>query len=167
MKINTKQFAKLTKKHASGTLVKAVVLGIRSGALRALPVLVANTDRATPASVKGAIGAVNTGTYRRAWKSRPLPRGADIHNNAPYAGIIEYGRRKGKKQPPLKPIAKWAQRRLGVSEQEARSLAFPIARAIKKRGLFGRFVLKKSIKAILANIDREIRRELTRATVVP
>lgn len=87
----------------------------------------------------------NYGTYRSAWFATPMQRGSQIGvlvgNKAPYAGVIEYGRRKGAKQPPQERIARWAQRKFKIPYSEAKRAAFSIARAISRNGIQGRFVL--------------------------
>jgi hypothetical protein len=40
--------------------------------------------------------------------------------------------------PPVEPLIGWVQRRLGVSEKEARHVAFLVARSIAKKGIKGR-----------------------------
>jgi hypothetical protein len=139
-------------------LNEAMQHGLLDGAQRCVPVMHRSTDQAPPASARGGVGARNQGDYRRAWQAAPHPEGAVLFNPSPYAGVIEFGRRIGK-FPPLDAIARWAQRKLRVArvisrgkrkgtattramtEKEARSAAFPIARAIARRGLRARFVM--------------------------
>ena len=79
----------------------------------------------------------------------------------PYASIIETGRRKGAKMPKIMengtpgPIVRWAQRRLGMSQKEAQSVAFVISRAIKRRGLVPRKVMERA----LPEVERLVREE--------
>lgn len=54
-----------------------------------------------------------------------------------YAKVIELGRRPGSKMPPIGPIELWAQRKLGLDEETAHSIAFGIARNIAKFGFRG------------------------------
>jgi len=65
-------------------------------------------------AVKGtnSAGAVDRGQFKRSWVAAPTPDGAELRNNAPYAGVIEYGRRPGRPGPPLAPIYEWVQRKL-------------------------------------------------------
>ena len=86
---------------------------------------------------------MNTGNFIGRWKSEVLPRQSAvyIYNTAPYAGVIEYGRRPGARPPPTKAIARWAQRKFGIPYKEARGIAFMIARSIGRRGLVGRRIL--------------------------
>lgn len=107
--------------------------------------LIMETQNAIPASPRGGYRAVDTGRYLRNWKVNKSSingaRGVLITNMAKYMAVIERGRTPGAKRPPVNVIAKWAQRRLGLSFKEAKKAAFPIANAIKARGLFARKVM--------------------------
>jgi hypothetical protein len=141
--------------------------GLLSGAMRTLPTMHRRTREASPANPSGTGkgGAVNTGNYLRAWKARATENGAVVENESPAASIIEYGRRPGK-MPPRDAIARWAQRRLGLKEDDAKGIAFVIGRAIKARGLKARNVLsgatEELAKIILQETEREIKKELER-----
>jgi hypothetical protein len=102
---------------------------------------------------------VNTGYYKRSWRSEPIRNGAVILNQAPYAGIIEYGRRVGR-FPPIEAIARWAQRRLGLTRKESLRAAFPIAKAIAERGLVARRVRTNVMPQIRLAFRREVAKEL-------
>jgi hypothetical protein len=76
------------------------------------------------------------------WKAaRVGNKGILISNGKIQAVIADYGRGRNKKMPPLKAIEKWAQVRLGLSYAEASRAAWPIAMAIKRRGLSKRGIL--------------------------
>jgi hypothetical protein len=115
------------------------------------------TRTAPPANPHGVGtgGAFNYGSYLRAWKAAgdygqlkgSNEDAAVLFNNSKYAGVIELGRRIGK-LPPLKMIARWAQRRLALSPKDAQRAAWPIAHAIKKRGLAGRHVMGGAIPTL-------------------
>lgn len=159
VRLTVKQFAAHLSRLGAG-FQPAVVHALQSGALRAVPLLQQATAQAPPASDRGSVGAVNTGFYRTAWSARSRPDGAVIANAAPYAGVIEYGRRAGAKTPPAEAIARWAQRKLGLSEEEARAAAFPIARAIARRGLRERRVLRSVLPDLPGILKEEIERAL-------
>lgn len=123
------------------------------------------TREAPPASMgpmRGAYtGAVDTGNYLRSWKVKPTDLGATLYNIAPYAGVIEWGRRAGRRAPPVQILATWVQRKLGLSRKEAQSAAFAISKAIAKRGLRARKVLRTTTtKYARAFVREEIKREL-------
>ena len=71
-------------------------------------------QRALHRAVKGTneAGAVDRGQFKRSWIAARTFDGAELRNDAPYAGVIEYGRRPGKPGPPLAPIYEWVQRKL-------------------------------------------------------
>lgn len=79
---------------------------------------------------------VDRGTYRRSFKAQKVANGAVFYNFAPYASIIEEGRRKGAKMPPVDVILAWVKRkRIGAT------LVGPVMAA---RGGSTRFVRKTS-----------------------
>ncbi len=147
---------------------KAAKKGLVSGAARAIPILHRATDVAPPASdsPKSPRGANNTGQFRRSWKTSRTSDGMTIFNSSSYAPTVEGGRRKGAKMPPSREIARWAQRRAGLSRAEAERVAFVMARAIKKRGLKPRNILRDSLpeikKVIVEELLHELRLELNR-----
>lgn len=138
--------------------------GLRSGAQRALPILHRATENAPKASENGSIGAVNTGRYRRAWKTAEVTRGVRVFNTERYAPVIESGRRRNARRPPRDAIVRWAMQKRGMSRREAERAAFAIARSIGSRGLRARKVLKNSLPdikdAVIDEVMVELRREL-------
>lgn len=103
------------------------------------------TRAAPPASANGSTGAIATGKYLRAWRTKRMRRansiGVLISNSTKQAWFVEFGRFPSHKKPPLSAIAKWAQVKFGMSYKEAKRVAWPIANAIAKRGLKARHVL--------------------------
>lgn len=93
-------------------------------ALRGVQVAVAATNKA---------GAVDQGLFKLSWGARPTKRGAALENTAPYAGVIERGRRPGRPGPPLQPIIDWVHRKhrtsVALEVKAIRSLALGLARA--------------------------------------
>ena len=155
IRISMKDYAAY-QKALGGRARAAVERGVYSGVLRCLPLLHARTRKL----------AHNIGYYLRAWKAERIPKGARVHNVAPYAGVIEWGRRKGARRPPIEPLVRWAQRKLGLSEKEARGVAFAIATAIKKRGLPAKHVLTGAAaemrKLVGLEVERELKKEMGR-----
>lgn len=164
--LDAKEFAKYHKTLSTG-FERAALRGLRSGAARAVAYLVQRTRNAPSADPggKGTGGAVNTGEFIRAWRVMNMAEGARIMNERPYSWIIEKGRRAGATAPPQAPIIRWAQLRLGKTRKEAKALAYVIARAIKRRGLLGRFILTadEAKTMILKLVREETVRELERA----
>lgn len=165
--IDIGQASGLLKQLGADLRNKALGRGVRSFAARAKPLMVLATDKARSANPKGlGVGAVDTANYRRRWKtevttSNGLPA-ALIVNDAPYAGVIEYGRRAGQRAPPSRVLEPWVRRKLGVPAKAAPGVAFLIARSIKRRGLKPRYVLtarsqtNKLEKAFKEEILREM-----------
>ena len=165
--MNTSQWARYHRQLGNRFHV-AGQRGCRSAALRVVRLMVERTRVAMPASDNGAEGAVNTGEFLRGWKWMAISYGARVMNDRPYSSVIEYGRRPGSKPPPPAPIQRWLQRRLGMDEKEAQSVAWLVARAIGYRGLRGRAILTGAeataqIEVILeAEISHELRIEIAR-----
>jgi hypothetical protein len=157
-----------------GKLPKAlnteIIKGIHVGADQAVGIAIRAGDTAIPASEHGKKGAFDTGNYRRNWHVTKGKDGAVVRNDATYAGIIEgrpglaYGRRPGRKAPPTAVIARWLERRGGLDPKKAKQAAFPVARAIGRRGLRARRVLEgarpKIIKAVLAEVRMHVKKAL-------
>lgn len=145
-------------------MLEVVKRGIYSGAMRAIPLMQDGGRFAPPASKHGGIGAFNTGRYVGGWRVQKEDWGSTLFNKMPYSGIIEEGRRPGSSMPPKDDIAHWAQRRLGLSKDAAREAAWPMARAIGKRGLLARKVM--SSPAMLARVTAVVRDEIAREIAV-
>lgn len=164
LKMNASQFARFHAALAQG-FQPALLRGLQAGAQRAVAYLVDRTGIVPPANPNGigSGGAVNTGDFRRRWRARPMPDGVVISNDHPAGDVIEHGRRPGK-MPPREPIARWAQRRLGVPSAEADRLGYVIARAIGDRGLIGRKILTapEAQNRIAELVTREMIFELER-----
>src|SRR5260370_20083155 len=113
-------------------MLDAAMRGMQSGAAAGVAELQRATDTVQSANPRGigSGGAVNTGNFRRRWKMSfdPGRRAVSVYNDAPYAGPVDIGRRPGSRMPPLRVIARWAERRLGLPKDEARAAAFPIAK---------------------------------------
>ena len=111
----------------------------------------------------------NYGMYRAAWFAKQMERdgslGVLVGNKMPYAGVIEYGRRKGAKAPPREPIARWAQRKFGIPYSDAKRVSFAIARSIGRRGIAGKYVLTspETTQKFKQIMEQELLRELLSA----
>ncbi len=150
VKVSAKQWGNYLRQ-----LGARMVPAARRGALAAAYRAVAQLQRETSQD-----NLVNTANYKRSWRADRTELGAVVANQAPYAAVIEEGRRAGSRQPPTEYIKRWAQRRLGLSEAEAAAAAFPIARAIAKKGLKPRRVLQSARPEIRRFVLEEIKREL-------
>lgn len=109
-------------------------------------------------------GLVHLGYYKLSWKANSIPQGAELRNDAPYAGVIEWGRRPGRPGPPLEPIREWVARNLVangvVKPQDAERVAFAIRRAIHVRGTPPRFVLRGLLPRLRDFLLSATRRQL-------
>lgn len=163
LRLNSAEFARYHRQLAE-RFRPTLVRGVHSGAARAVAHLVQATREAPPANPAGigTGGAVNTGRFVGNWRWQGLADGAVITNaTTGYGPIIEHGRRPGE-FPPLAAIAAWAMRRLRLTEREAKRAAFPIARAIARRGLLPRRILANSSDTILRLCTEEVIHEMER-----
>ncbi len=97
--------------------------------------------RRTPRGVYGAAGLAGS------IFGEVVPLGekveAVVGTPSPYGAVVEMGRRPGK-MPPVAPLALWAERKLGVAPDDARNVAFLIARKIAKKGTAGAFMFQRA-----------------------
>ena len=70
-----------------------------------------------------------------------------------YPIVMETGRRFGRKAPPSSALERWVRIRLGVPERRVKGVAFVIARKIGRRGIVGRFFLRKAWFASKRQVD--------------
>ena len=99
---------------------------------------------------------VNTGYM---WKHIATPVGLEgdkvegwVIPEAPYAPVMDEGRRPNGPMPPSGPLALWAQRKLGVSKDDSKGVGYAIALSIKRKGIKGRHFMEAT--------ERHIEREL-------
>lgn len=97
---------------------------------------------------------VNTGDTRRQIRSYRL-RVLEHYIEAghPASIVIEEGRRPGKRMPPIAVIRLYCQQK-GIDP----GAAYPIARAIGRRGIPGRFVFKKTASSVFPTIPSILER---------
>jgi len=143
--------------------VPTVLRGVRAGAARCILLMEQRTMSAPPASPRGTVGAFNTGGYMRSWRSEGLSFGARVYNLQPYSGVVDLGRRPGvgvSRQGIELGLMPWAKRKLGLTDSQARSVAWAIATAIKKRGLLPRRVMTGGLDAMERLVVEEVEHEL-------
>ena len=113
----------------------AAIRGLRSAALRCVQIIV------TEIIPSRSPQPVDRGVFRAGWRSETLEDGATIENNEPHAVFIEEGVRGanvkiGKKM--LEALAEWALRKkLAGDAAAAKKVAWAVAKAAKRRGIFG------------------------------
>jgi len=145
--------------------------GLLSGAQRCIPYLQERTKTALPAK-KGSsfFGAFNAGQYHARWRSSAIPNGSVVYNTAPYAGVIEEGRRLAPvSKTGRKNIERWAIHKLHLSQSEAKGAAWAISFSMwKRRGLQPRKVmtgdeqLAEMTQMVQEEVVHEIEKELAK-----
>lgn len=129
-KINIKEIRDLAKKYPKV---------VRQEVLKTMEIVTARLEKEvverTPMGVGGAAGLAGSifGEVRSFGKKVTGTVGTPLE----YGEVVELGRRPGRAFPPVAPIALWAQRILGVSEKESKSVGFAIARKIAIKGTKG------------------------------
>lgn len=66
-----------------------------------------------------------------------------VFNPVEYANAVETGRKPGT-PPPTDRLLLWVRRKLKVSDEDARGVAYVVARAIGRRGTKGAFPFRKA-----------------------
>lgn len=90
-----------------------------------------------------------------------------VFSSLPQAIVMDEGRRPGARMPPVAALALWAQRKLGVSADEADAVGYVLARSIARRGIEGRHYADAAvaraqghIEALFAVLEQELARQL-------
>ena len=83
-------------------------------------------------------GAVVDGLYKGSWRTARVPGGHEVRNDAPYAAVLELGRRPGQPGPPLDPIVEWV-RKKGI-----------VAGTLTKRGTARSRLSRETVDEVMA-----------------
>lgn len=125
-------------------------------ALRGVPHVVARTDE---------FGLVDAGVFKNSWKAERNSDGAELRNDAPYAPVIEHGRRPGRPGPPYEPILEWVRTKLvlngAVPPDEAEHVAWAIRDSIHRKGTQPRLILAGALPQLERFFVQEARRRLS------
>lgn len=108
---------------------------------------------------------VDTGAFKNAWAVRVDATGAVLEDTAPYAAVLEYGRRPWRPGPPLQPIYEWVRRknrRTSMTANEAMKLAIVIRRKLHENGSKPRHILGGTIPKITGYFKNEVHRRMRR-----
>lgn len=106
---------------------------------------------------------VNTGQLKNAWKAYRKPD-PEVVNEAPHAGIVERGARPhAVSRAGIASLTRWAELKLGLSEKEARGVAFAIAHKLRTKGQAPTFFVRNQLGRIVEITRNEVVRELRRA----
>lgn len=107
--------------------------------------------------------------YAAGWRHKPAHDGAFIQNSVPWATIVEHGARAENikiGRAMIDALAEWAIRKGIASREDARSVAWAVATAMKKKGIFdegkGLKILEKALKGLSRIYAEELKRELER-----
>jgi len=134
--------------------------------LRLVALEVATRGEAEAVRRTDEAGLVDEGTFKRGWSSRRTNGGAELGNEVPWAGVIEYGRRPGRPGPPLEPIREWVLRKLvpngAVALEDAENAAFMIRLAIHHRGTPPRHILLGIMRDLNGGVREEALHRLRR-----
>lgn len=110
----------LTERENEAAMVKS--LAVAHGEIAGLtPVNIGNLRGSEVTSIRG----------------EPVNLTGNVYTDALYGWPVEEGRTPGKAPPPVDAIEIWVRRKLGISDDSARQVAFVIARAIGRRGTKG------------------------------
>lgn len=131
----------------------AVLEGLQEAGLQASALVVEQID---------AMGLTDTGGLRQSVNTRNIPDGIEIRVDAPYAAVVEYGRRPGARMPPIEPIRLWAVRKLGMDPDDAAEAAFGIALSIAIAGTEPKRFFAKALGNLKPIVQAAIRRALKR-----
>lgn len=136
-------------------IARGIPKACRAAAQRFKARLVARTDE---------LGITDTGMYKNGWRvsAGEGETAAQVYNDAPYAGVIELGARPHPVSAEgREAIARWAMRKLGLGETEAKSAAFLIARKLQAEGQKGHFVVRDLIPEARRYFAEELSRVLS------
>lgn len=95
----------------------------------------------TPSGIGGAAGL--RGSIHGRVESDGSRHLGIVSTASPYGEVVEVGRKPGS-FPPVAPIARWAQVKLGVSADDAESVGLLIARKIYHKGTTGAKMFEKA-----------------------
>jgi hypothetical protein len=104
--------------------------------------IVQGTPRGISAGGGGLAGSIFTEL-----RGTPARREAVVASSAFYAPIVEVGRQPGR-WPSLAPIMLWVRRKLHVSDQDAPSVAYLVARKIGEQGTPGAHMFEWGVERL-------------------
>lgn len=106
---------------------------------------------------------VSFGTLRASWDTEFSGIGATIKNDAPYAATIEGGATPhGVSRRGIDNIIFWAMQKFGITSDEAKDVAFGIAKKIQKQGQRGTFFVRNSLPELKVLFEKELKLRIFR-----
>ena len=149
-------------------LTKEAAKTARAGVITALERSTIKGDRiATKLLLKDSDYTGNTRKRMRRYVDRNKLEGVVENNNETYGAVVEYGVPPQYVFPPFgkgSELAKWAKKKLGVSDKEAGSVSFLIARKIWERGRAPKPFMRPAMKATFREYKEQLRRVLGKMT---
>ncbi|MDP9381234.1 MAG: HK97 gp10 family phage protein, partial [Chloroflexota bacterium] len=143
---------------ARRTMEKAVLM-VQAEAQRRAPVDTGTLRRSITGQVRplGAqpAGSLSARKVGNAFPGQKVGTVGVVGTKLNYARAVEFGRRPGKR-PPTARLRGWARRRTGSADN-----AYPVARAIGRRGTRPQPFLEPALEARRAEIQRMFERELS------
>lgn len=101
------------------------------------------------------------GHFKAAMRAEPTATGAEIVNDAPYAGIIEAGARPHSiSATGMESIIEWFRLKVGMTLSEATSAAWGYRAKVRVNGQRPQWVVKKRLPLLKRILAAEINREL-------
>lgn len=162
---------------------KAVIKALQFAASRAAKRL----KQYAKDKIAGRPRAFNKGHYVNSIRTRHTKDGAIVGTASPYALIIEFGRAKNSRPPPIDAIAAWilekglldestaksvkkqtkkahgsAAREYQAQHAKVRGLAFVIARSIAKEGISPKHIFSNNAHLFYKYFDEELNKEFKR-----
>lgn len=151
--VNIGAFPAALRKHVKGHIMRE---------LRAAAVEAVARGEAEAVRLTNADGLVDQGLYKASWKHRATLTGGELRNDAPYAGVIEFGRRPGAPGPPYAPILEWVNRKLvangEVEPEEAEDVARAIQFSIHRNGSPPHFIMGETARKLRGYLRDAIKR---------
>lgn len=127
---------------------EAVIKAAKAAALRLKAYLVRQTDK---------LGITYQGVYKGGFRATDN----SVVNTAPHAGLVELGARPHKvSKEGRESIKKWAMIKLGLSEAEAESASWGIAKTIEMVGQEGYYVMRDAVPMAVKFYKDELTRIL-------
>lgn len=108
---------------------------------------------AQAAAIEGA--PRDTGELQRSIQRDVQPFSARVYTLKSYAEVMEFGRSPGGKMPPPQALAGWARRH---GRDTSPSGLFVLARSIARRGIKGRFFMRKAADKTRRELPRLVQK---------
>ena len=96
---------------------------------------------------------VDTGALKSSIQATVKTTGVTIRSPLDYAKVVELGRSKGSKPPPVRALSGWLSRH-GIPL----SAAYAVANAIGRRGIKGRFFMKAGMSAMQKKLPYDLKK---------